>query len=289
MVAVPQIRGKGETFILVDGAKVDALPQYIYREELSPECDALYRRTELESLVEISPWLVKAEFDGPISRKCFVDRMHDGVAIAVTSEAGFDALLEHFRSLLIAQTTTGEDAIFRFYDPEILRNLLSAGNLADDVRRLLGPCSSVAIQDRGNGHWEYFPNDAHPTSYQTALFVIREEHLVAMEQGAERTALRNLEAHTATYFPHLLSNGEDEQEAGGSAVARLIKAANGKGLWSTRDVALFINTIGWLGADAFEDAEVCNLWRSSSVQPGKAIAQIAEYAEKKSMEGLNHG
>lgn len=289
MASLPRPQSMGDSFILIDGAKVDALPQYIYREEVSPECDALYRRTELESLVEISPWLVKAEFDGPISRKCFVDWMHDGVAIAVTSEVGFDALLEHFRSLLIAHTTTGEDAIFRFYDPEILRSLLSAGESTDDVRRLLGPCSSVAIQDRGNGRWEYFQNDVHPTTHQTASFVIREEHLVAMEQGAERTALRNLEAHTATYFPHLLSNGEDEQESDSSMVARLIKAANGKELRSTRDIALFINTIGWLGADAFEDVEVSNLWRSGSAQPGKAIAQVAEYAERKSMEGLNHG
>lgn len=289
MVAVPQIRGKGETFILVDGAKVDALPSHIYREELSPECDALYRQTELEELAEISPWLIKAEFDGPISRKCFADWMHDGVAIALTSEAGFDALIEHFRNLLVVQTTTGEHTIFRYYDPEILRSLLSEVHLADDARHLLGPCSSAAIQDSGTGRWEYFENDVPLTTCQAASFVIREEHLVAMEKGAERTAFRKLERHTATYFPHLLSNEEKEQESGSAVVAQLIEMANEKGLWSTRDVALFINTIGWLGVEAFDDVQVSNLWKSGSAQPGKAIAQIAEYAERKSMEGLNHG
>lgn len=289
MAMLPNLQGKGEFFILVDGAKVDSLPLHIYQDELAAECDALYRRTELESLVEISPWLVKTEFDGAISSKCFMDWAHDGVAIAITSDAGFNVLIEHFRSLLIAQTTTGEDAIFRFYDPEILRSLLSAGHSSDDIRRLLGPCSSIAIQDRSNGSWEYFQNAAASTNHQTTSFVIREEHLVAMEQAAERTALRNLEAHTSTYFPHLLGNEGDAQETDCSVVAQLIKAANEKGLWSTRDVALFINTIGWLGANAFEDAEVSNLWRSNSTQPGKAIAQIAEYAERKSMEGLNHG
>ena len=69
----------------------------------------------------------------------------------------------------------------------------------------------------------------------------------------------------------------------------LVNAAKARGLYSARDIALYINTIGWLGHHAFEDSEVMNLWRENSEAPGRAIARIAEFAEKKSTEGLVHG
>ncbi|OHY80968.1 hypothetical protein BCA33_02910 [Marinobacter sp. AC-23] len=60
--------GAGKTFLLIDGAKVNNLSRFIYREEESPECDALYRRTVLAELSEISPWLVEAGINSTLAR-----------------------------------------------------------------------------------------------------------------------------------------------------------------------------------------------------------------------------
>ena len=123
---------------------------------------------------------------------------------------------------------------------------------------------------------------------QKEVFNVREEHQVAMEKAAERTALRKLELHTENYFPHLLqqlgSNGHNWV-----VVSDLVERAKKLGLYSTRDMALYINAIGWLGSHAFDASEVQNLWAAYSATPGKAIARIAEFAEKKSTEGLVHG
>ncbi|EON90579.1 hypothetical protein MARLIPOL_18060 [Marinobacter lipolyticus SM19] len=279
---------KGKTFILVDGAKVDDLSQVIYREIEKPLCDALYRGTELADLLEISPWLVEAGMDSSLALKCFEDWKHQGVAIVLQADCRFEEVMDHLRGLLMARLVTGDEVVFRFYDPEIARHLLKLDSSDEDLRRLMGPCSLFAIQDRRTGEWEHFYNDQPSGERQAEVFNIREEHQVAMERAAEQTALRKLELHTSNYFPHLLQQ-PDANEPDWGVVSTLVDAAKARGLYSARDIALYINTIGWLGHHAFEDSDVQSLWKENSAAPGKAIARIAEFAEKKSMEGLVHG
>ena len=280
--------GEGKTFILIDGAKVNNLPQVIYREIETPHCDALYRETELADLLEISPWLVETGIDSSLTLKCFNDWKHQGVAIVLRADCHFEEVMQHLRGLLMARLVTGDEVVFRFYDPEIARHLLKLDSSGENVRRLMGPCSLFAIQDRRTGEWEYFHNDQPSSERQAERLSIREEHQVAMERAAERTALRKLELHVANYFPHLLHKTDTDGKDWGM-VSALVDAAKARGLCSTRDIALFINTIGWLGHQAFDDSEVQLLWKENSAAPGKAIARIAEFAEKKSTEGLVHG
>ncbi|WP_150909735.1 DUF4123 domain-containing protein [Marinobacter halotolerans] len=280
--------GTGNTFILIDGAKVNNLPQVIYREIEVPKCDALYRGTELADLLEISPWLVEAGVGSCLAIKCFEEWKSQGVAIAMQSDCHFSEVIDHLRGLILARVVTGDKVVFRFYDPEVSRHLLKLDSSGEDVRRLMGPCNLFVIQDRRSGEWEYFHNDQPQSGRQTELFNIREEHQGAMERAAEKTALRKLELHAWNYFPHLIQQ-TDANEQQWDVVAALVKAAKERGLNSTRDIALYINTIGWLGQQAFDDGDVQSLWEEDSSAPGKAIARIAEFAEKKSTEGLVHG
>lgn len=279
---------KGKTFILIDGAKVNDLSQVIYREIERPLCDALYRGTELADLLEISPWLVEAGMDSSLALKCFEDWKHQGAAIVLQADCHFEEVMDHLRGLLMARLVTGDEVVFRFYDPEIARHLLKLDSSGEDARRLMGPCSLFAIQNRRTVEWEHFYNDQPSGERQIEVFNIREEHQVAMERAAEQTAFRKLELHTSNYFPHLLQQ-PDANELDWGVVSTLVDAAKARGLYSTRDIALYINTIGWLGHHAFEDSDVQSLWKENSAAPGKAIARIAEFAEKKSTEGLVHG
>ena len=285
----PVFSDTGKTFILIDGAKVSDLAQAIYRDEEAPRCDALYRGTELSDLLEISPWLVETDINSQLTRRCFRDWKHLGAAILFQANCQFDEVIGHLRGLLVAKLATGDEVLFRFYDPEIARHLLKRDKSGEDLRRLMGPCNAMAIQDRRTSEWERFCSDQLSSEQQLGeVFNIRDEQQVAMEKAAERTALRKLELHTANYFPHLLQ----QTEAVGQdwkVVSALISAAKVRGLYSTRDIALYINTIGGLGHRAFEDSEVQRLWKENSAAPGKAIARIAEFAEKKSKEGLVHG
>lgn len=277
-----------KTFILIDGAKVSDLAQAIYRDEETPRCDALYRGTELSELLEISPWLVETDMTSSLARRCFGDWQHLGAAILLQTNCEFDEVIGHLRGLLIARLETGDEVIFRFYDPEIARQLLKRDEVGDDLKRLMGPCDVVAIQDRRTGEWEQFYRVESSSERQTEVFNLREKHQIAMEKAAEQTALRKLELHTASYFPHLLQQA-DKAGQDWAVVSTLVESAKSQGLYSTRDIALYINTIGWLGQHAFEDGHVQHLWKENSTSPGKAITRIAEFAETKSTEGLVHG
>jgi len=279
----------GKTFLLIDGAKVSDLAQTTYRDEKSPRCDALYRETELSDLLEISPWLVETDMNSQLARRCFDHWRHLGAAIVLQANCQFDEVIGHFRGLLMARLATGDEVLFRFYDPEIARHLLKRDKAAEDVRRIMGPCSAMAIQDRRTGEWERFYSDPPSSEPRPSeVFNVCEEHQIAMEKASERTALRKLELHMANYFPHLLQQA-DAVEQDWKAVSALVDAAKLRGLRSTRDIALYINTIGWLGHHAFEDRNVKTLWAENPTAPSKAIARIAEFAEKKSTEGLIHG
>ncbi|WP_341581089.1 DUF4123 domain-containing protein [Marinobacter metalliresistant] len=279
---------ESKTFLLIDGAKVKDLAQAIYREEANPRCDALYRGTELADLLEVSPWLVETHLNSALARKCFEEWKQLGAAIVLQADCPFEDVLDHLRGLLIARLATGEEVIFRFYDPEIARHLLKRDSSGKGVRRFMGPCSVFAIQDRRSGEWECLYNHQPSDESQQEVFTVHKEHQVAMERAAERTARSKLEIHTAKYFPHLLHHPDTTGQAWG-VISDLVSQARGRGLYSTRDIALYINTIGWLGHHAFEDSDVQSLWRENSASPAKAIVRIAEFAQKKSKEGLAHG
>ncbi|MDS1311703.1 DUF4123 domain-containing protein [Marinobacter xiaoshiensis] len=278
----------GRTFLLIDGAKVENLAEAIYRVSPGAPCDSLYRGTELADMSEISPWLVEAQSDSSLGIKCFDHYMHRGVAIAFQTNASLDELVAHLRGLLIAKLATGDDVVFRFYDPEIARQLLSQDPLGENVKRILGPCHAIAVQDRRTGEWERFQNNKPSQEPICDPFVIQEGHLVAMEHAAHQTALRMLELHTAQYFPQLL-HSPSTVESNWAKVADLMSEARQYGLSSTRDIALYINTIGWLGCHAFEDEGVQTLWQGRGDQPERAMMRIAEYAEKHSREEQVNG
>lgn len=278
----------GRTFLLIDGAKVENLSEIIYKEIPDASCDSLYRGTELADMSEISPWLVQADPESSLFSKCFDDWMNRGVAIALQADAAFDELVTHFRGLVIGTLASGDEVVFRFYDPEIVRQLLSPDTQNENAKRLLGPCHAVAVQDRRGGDWECFRNNEPSHEPSREPFAIHEEHLVAMEQAARQTALRTLELHTAQYFPQLL-NSSGTGEANWSRVADLMSEAKQYGLSSTREIALYINTIGWLGSNAFDQERVRQLWQSRESQPERAIMRIAEYAEKHSREEQING
>lgn len=278
----------GRTLLLIDGAKIDHLSRVVYTWSPGALCDSLYRGTELAEFSEISPWLVEAQPDSALGQKCFEEWQHLGVAIVLQSECSFDALIAHLRGLIKATLASGDDVIFRFYDPEIVRSLLSDEPEGQNRSRLMGPCSAIAVQDRRSGVWQCFHNDTPLNDAHEEPFSILDKHLVAMEKAARDTALRNLELHTAQHFPHLLKVPHSEH-ANWANVSELMSQARQRGLSSTRDIALYINTIGWLGLQAFEDEGVQHIWQSHRAQPGTAIALIADYAEKQSTEGKVYG
>src|SRR5690606_41721594 len=83
----------GRTFLLIDGAKVEYLPEIIYTESPDASCDALYRGTELAERSEISPWLVEVHAQSPLGSKCFEHWMYLGVGIAIQANDGVDYLV----------------------------------------------------------------------------------------------------------------------------------------------------------------------------------------------------
>tara|TARA_R110001583_G_scaffold194325_1_gene364994 strand:- start:4725 stop:4961 length:237 start_codon:yes stop_codon:yes gene_type:complete len=78
---------------------------------------------------------VETGISSTLALKCFDEWKHLGAAIVVQADCDFEQVMIHLRGLLKAKLVTGDEVIFRFYDPEITRGLLKQDSTGEDTRR----------------------------------------------------------------------------------------------------------------------------------------------------------
>jgi hypothetical protein len=113
-------------YLLMDGARFGNIHALIYEHEDNPDYIALYRGTYYESLVGVSPCLVRIQGMHSGLMPWFVRQGADELkALALVSALPLKDLAEHFRTCLEAKMPNQDIALFRFYDPSVMAMLAS--------------------------------------------------------------------------------------------------------------------------------------------------------------------
>ncbi|SFK42278.1 protein of unknown function [Desulfomicrobium apsheronum] len=113
-------------YLLMDGARFKNIHAFIYEHEDNPDYIPLYRGTYYESLVEVSPCLVRIKDMHRGLMPWFVRQGADELkALALVSTLPLKDLAEHFRTCLEANLPNQGLALFRFYDPSVMVMLAS--------------------------------------------------------------------------------------------------------------------------------------------------------------------
>jgi len=105
----------------------------------------LYGSRLAASMDNMGPHLVTICQESPFLSSLFEKGWGDSWGIFFTSSSGLPALRRHLRRLLAVRLPDGKQALFRFYDPRVLRGYLPSCDAAS-VDHFFGPITSIFLE-----------------------------------------------------------------------------------------------------------------------------------------------
>ena len=113
----------GHKYLLLDGSRFQDIYVHLYEQDHnhSPEFVPLFKSTQFESILEVSPCLIRLNTFSLGLLPWFLESettMEKGWLF--TSDWEMADLVTHFQDCLIAQLPDSSQVLFRYYDPVIL-------------------------------------------------------------------------------------------------------------------------------------------------------------------------
>ena len=146
-----QLRAPGESlFALLDAAR-DPAVLFLIRDGGRPH-QSLYEGAEADDLAAYGPYLVDLDGDDAFLPRLVERGWGRSWGVYLASPADLATVRRHLRRYLKVEIPGGRTALFRFYDPRVLREFLPSW--ADDERdAFFGPVSAYVIEaaDAGVG------------------------------------------------------------------------------------------------------------------------------------------
>ncbi|MCX4028232.1 DUF4123 domain-containing protein [Endozoicomonas sp. SM1973] len=129
--------------------------------DIDPEAKyfPLYKNTQLEACIEISPYLVSLTPSSKLLNFLTVNKAPKnwGIFLATNSNCHFDKLILYLQSIFYIKSPESEELIFRYYDPRVINPLLQSSNDLEKSQ-LLGPVEHLIV-----------PNHYHSERFQNVL------------------------------------------------------------------------------------------------------------------------
>jgi hypothetical protein len=173
---------------------------------------SLFEADYARLLDDVAPHLVQLAPENQRRTRLLESLLEEGWGNAwgvyLTSRTPASRLRAHLRQFLRVVTEEGDRLYFRFYDPRVLRGVLSACTAAETTR-FLGPVDQMLVEDRdGTRPCVFTPEvpdsgGAEPPAAQSTdeLFVLRPPHLAALGRAAEEIFIDRAVVHLQETFP----------------------------------------------------------------------------------------
>ena len=249
-----------ELFLVLDGARIDG-PRFIYENDDCPETDVLYRDTPHETVVEVSPCIVRPSHNSQLRERLDGWRAH-GVAIEATAD--FLTVGNHLRSLLSVRMPDGAFAYLRFYSPGQIEPLFSSFS-AQELRKFSGPIKRwhyyspvegwKTVEVPGIGESQEAPNEG--------WFQLSADHINAIEAGNE-TAFRKKLVHQA---------GWSITSESMSRIDQIIARARSFGFQTQSDIATYAELACYYG-ERLEEPNALAVLKSEDHPAGQRLEII---------------
>ena len=253
-----EARDKGCTiWLLLDpGCSKEALAR-LYEHEPDAEKTILFLDTALEESSEVSPWLAPLSRDSPMEH--WISGVNPpGWGLYLASDAPFDEMLAHLRSLVLAKRD-GEKVVFRFWDGRPLTRICQG--IPEDIAMLLGPVHRILTRDEGD-EWvcidrdgDAFMTEAHRPrpALPSPWYAFTDRHDRLFHDKRPGIVARNI---TESLFHEKMERGLalPPSEALSAFVARHVNRGLALGLWGFEALELFVRCCLHHG-EGFPDAQ----------------------------------
>jgi hypothetical protein len=136
--------GRGEhLYAILDGARDPSLHVAARATGMPARC--LFAGASTPPLAEVAPYLVQLHPVHPFAEELLTHGWGKSWGVYAASAASIDEVERHLCRSLRVRRGDGRKAVFRFYDPRVLRAHLPACN-ADALDRLFGPISAFFVE-----------------------------------------------------------------------------------------------------------------------------------------------
>ena len=143
--------GKSPTYAVLDGAR-DPRIAALARGEL---VRCLYRGTLPKELGEAAPHLMRVWPGNEPSERLFKTGWHNAWGVLLSYNGPIKVLYRHLRRFLRARTEEGNNVLFRWYDPRVLRVWLPTCT-PEEIELFFGPVQAIAVEDEAPDSFHVF-------------------------------------------------------------------------------------------------------------------------------------
>jgi len=132
-------------YAILDAARDIKILQLL--RQAGPEHQSLYEGAQAEDLAEVAPYLVRLPRDSPLLKTWESEGRTNSWGVFLTCDLPLVELRKHLRRFLTVKLPGGETALFRFYDPRVLRLFLPTTEKEEAVD-FFGPVKSFLVEDQ---------------------------------------------------------------------------------------------------------------------------------------------
>ncbi|MBZ9560523.1 DUF4123 domain-containing protein [Halomonas coralii] len=141
------------THLIIDTALAGVGQAWQRHSQHAADAARIYHETRFAHLESISPIVTRCSPNDPFLHWLEADCPHPNWGIGLSSRAMPATLARHFRRWLTITDMTGDEVLFRFYDPGVLPDFLAAFE-PQEYARWFGPTDSVRGIDAEGKTWE---------------------------------------------------------------------------------------------------------------------------------------
>jgi hypothetical protein len=134
----------GSLFAILDAAR-DPLMVLTRLFDAKDEHQSLYEGPQAELLAATAPYLVSLPVGSPLLETLVRDGWGKSWSLYFTCDRPFPEVRKHLRRFLVVRTEDGEELLFRYYDPRVLRSFLPTCT-SDELAKLFGPVRSFLLE-----------------------------------------------------------------------------------------------------------------------------------------------
>lgn len=281
MPALPQdLPWDANSYMLLDGVSIEALPHKLYLWSENPVFEPLYLGTECQELVDLSPCLVALSGQHDPIMQAFIDNATREWGYLIFTHAGLDEALRHLRWLLRVELEGNHPALLRLADPAVAQQLFAIAN-----PRLFGPIEQLCVPDAIERSWHRHQRSGPvPEQDRTQAYRLSDQELTALGEASFRQIVMALDEHMRAFFPayQLAMHGRERLRH----LRALAERAYRSGMCSEREILLFANVFGFLGGQPLENhPDIARLLDETSLQsPAQRVERAARLAEQRATE-----
>ena len=142
-----------DVWMVVDGARDPQVYTHLRASYMEYSC--LYNGQLEPPLEEAAPYLVRLEYQNRYTRQLLEMAWGNSWGIVVICDESLEKLRRHLRTLLVVRGPRGQQLVFRYYDPRVLRVYLPTCG-AEDLRAVFGPVETFYVEDTNTDDlWEF--------------------------------------------------------------------------------------------------------------------------------------